>query len=177
MTGQVVVERADGPGVAEELAELCTDCVEGGASVGFMLPVEKESMERFWRAVVDSAARGERALLVARFGVDAPISGTVQVVFATPENQPHRGEVTKMLVHRNARRRGLGEALMRAAEAEAAARGKTLLVLDTANPEAERLYTRLGWTVVGRIPDYALGPEGGLVDTVVYFKRIGAQDR
>ena len=100
--------------------------------------------------------------------------GTVQVVLAAPENQPHRGEVAKMLVHRNARRRGVGEALMQAAEAAAVKAGKTLLVLDTASDSAERLYDRLGWHRVGVIPGYALWPDGGLVDTIVFYKTLSA---
>lgn len=109
-------------------------------------------------------------VLVARDAVG--ILGTVQVVLEQPENQPHRADVAKMLVHRRARRRGIGAALMRAAEERARAAGKTLLVLDTASPDAERLYTRLGWTRVGIIPDYALRPHGGLCSTSIYYRKI-----
>ena len=100
------------------------------------------------------------------------VLGTVQVILAAPENQPHRGELAKLLVHRRARRRGVAESLMRAAEAAALDAGKTLLVLDTANGAAERLYVRLGWQRVGVIPGYALGPSGGLVDTTVFYKEL-----
>ena len=100
------------------------------------------------------------------------IIGTVQVIVSAPENQPHRGEISKMLVHRQARRRGVGEALMRAAEAAARDAGKSLLVLDTASDSAERLYDRLGWHRVGMIPGYALWPDGGLVDTIVFYKEV-----
>jgi ribosomal protein S18 acetylase RimI-like enzyme len=100
------------------------------------------------------------------------VLGTVQVVLDQPENQPHRGDVSKMLVHRSARKRGLGEALMRAAEAAAIESGKTLLVLDTASDDAKRLYERCGWQRVGEIPGYALLPQGGYCATVYYYKRL-----
>ena len=122
---------------------------------------------------LESAARGERIVLAADDARTGATVGTVQVVLAAPENQPHRGEVAKMLVHRTARRRGLGAALMRAAEAVALDAGKALLVLDTASDAAERLYERLGWQRVGVIPGYALWPAGGPVDTVIFYKQLG----
>jgi len=158
--------------VVGALAEVLVDCVEGGASVGFMLPFSRGDAEAFWTTVLDSAARGERVVLVASEPRSGQVVGTVQVVLAAPPNQPHRGEIAKMLVHRRARRQGVGEALMRAAEAAARDAGKTLLVLDTASDSAERLYDRLGWQRVGVIPGYALWPAGGLVDTVVFFKEL-----
>jgi ribosomal protein S18 acetylase RimI-like enzyme len=109
-------------------------------------------------------------LLVAE--QEGRVLGTVQVVLEQPENQPHRGDVSKMLVLRSQRKRGLGEALMRAAEAAARECGKTLLVLDTASDSAMRLYERCGWERVGTIPDYALLPQGGYCDTVYYYKRL-----
>ncbi|MBC7664668.1 MAG: GNAT family N-acetyltransferase, partial [Caulobacter sp.] len=140
----------------QALADVLVDCVEGGASVSFMLPITRERSLAFWRKVADGVARGERLLLVAE---DAQgIVGTVQVIVDQPENQPHRADVAKMLVHRRARRQGLGAALMQAAEVAARASGKTLLVLDTASDDAERLYTRQGWQRVGVIPGYALLP-------------------
>jgi ribosomal protein S18 acetylase RimI-like enzyme len=111
-------------------------------------------------------------VLVAEEPGTGEIVGTVQVILTAPENQPHRGEISKMLVHRSARRRGVAEALMRGAEAAAREAGKTLLVLDTASDSAERLYERLGWQRVGAIPGYALLPAGGLVDTVVFYKNL-----
>ena len=152
-----------------ELAGVLIDCVEGGASVSFMHPLSRERAVAFWRRVAQGV--GEHALLVAE---DARgLCGTVQLVLDQPENQPHRAELSKMLVHRRARRQGLGAALMRAAEATARECGKTLLVLDTANDEAERLYERLGWTRVGVIPDYALLPQGGLCATTVFYRNLG----
>ena len=156
----------------DELATVLIDCVEGGASVSFMHPLSRERALAFWRRVAQGVAAGERALIVAE---DARgLCGTVQLVLDQPENQPHRAELSKMLVHRRARRRGLGAALMRAAEAAARDCGKTLLVLDTANDEAERLYERLGWTRVGVIPDYALLPHGGLCGTTVYYRNLAS---
>jgi len=160
------------PAEIEGLADVLIDCVEGGASVSFMQPMTREKARAFWRAAADSAARGERVLLVAE--EDGRIMGTVQVLLDMPENQPHRGDVMKMLVHRQARKRGMGELLMRAAEDAAAEHRKTLLVLDTASADAERLYERCGWKRVGAIPSYALLPQGGYCDTVYFYKAIHA---
>jgi len=154
----------------DELAGVLIDCVEGGASVSFMHPLPRDRAVAFWRRVAQGVAAGERAVLVAE---DARgLCGTVQLVLDQPENQPHRADLSKLLVHRRARRQGLGEALMRAAEATARECGKTLLVLDTASGEAERLYDRLGWTRVGVIPGYALLPQGGLCGTTVYYRNL-----
>lgn len=155
---------------ATALADLLIDCVDGGASVSFMQPLTRERALAFWRQVGDGAARGERVLLVAED--DSGLLGTVQVILDQAENQPHRADVAKMLVHRRARRRGCGEALMRAAELAAQRAGKTLLVLDTASADAERLYARLGWQRVGVIPGYALLPQGGPCDTVYFYRQI-----
>jgi len=155
----------------DELADVLIDCVEGGASVSFMHPLPRDRAAAFWRRVGQDVAAVERALLVAE---DARgLCGTVQLVLHQPENQPHRADLSKLLVHRRARRQGLGEALMRAAEATARECGKTLLVLDTANDGAERLYERLGWERVGVIPGYALLPHGGLCGTTVYYRNLG----
>ena len=147
------------------------DCVEGGASVGFMHPLPRAKALAFWESALASAARGERIVFVAEDVDTKTIVGTVQVVLAMPDNQPHRADVAKMQVHRRARRQGLGAALMRAAEAAARAAGKTLLVLDTVTgSDAERLYTRLGWQRCGEIPGYALWPRGGLCSTSVFYR-------
>jgi GNAT superfamily N-acetyltransferase len=154
-----------------ELADVLMDCVEGDASVSFMHPLSRERAQAFWRGVAEGVAAGERALLVAE---DAQgICGTVQLVLAQAENQPHRADLAKMLVHRRCRRQGLGEALMRAAENMARDCGKTLLVLDTVTGDnGERLYQRLGWQRVGVIPGYALLPRGGLVGTTVFYREL-----
>lgn len=163
------LESAD-EGVLRQLAEVLADCVDGGASVSFMHPLPAARALEFWRSVAADAAAGRRVLLVAE---DAQgVCGTVQLLLDMPENQPHRADVLKMLVHRRARRRGIGEALMRAAEDAAREHGKTLLVLDTASADAERLYERLGWQPAGVIPDYALLPQGGFCATKFYYRRI-----
>jgi GNAT superfamily N-acetyltransferase len=159
------------PELAEGLADVLLDCVEGGASVGFMQPLSRTKAVAFWQNVLASATRGERIVLVAEDETSRTVVGTVQVVLAMPDNQPHRADIAKMQVHRRARRCGLGEALMRAAEAAAREAGKTLLVLDTVTgSDAERLYTRLGWQRCGVIPGYALWPHGGLCDTTVFYR-------
>jgi GNAT superfamily N-acetyltransferase len=153
------------------LCEVLIDCVEGGASVSFMQPMTLSKAADFWREVAASLARGERALVVAE-DQDGAIIGTAQAVWAQPENQPHRADVSKMLVHRRARRLGVGAAVLEAAEAAARDAGRTLLVLDTASHDAERLYERRGWQRVGIIPDFALWPDGAFCDTAVYYKRL-----
>jgi GNAT superfamily N-acetyltransferase len=137
-----------------------------------MLPLQRERAEEYWNSVLDSTARRERIVIVAAEENSGRVVGTVQVILTAPENQPHRGEIAKMLVHRRARRRGVAEALMHAAEVAALEAGKTLLVLDTSSADAERLYDRLGWQRVGVIPGYALWPAGGLVDTTVFYKNL-----
>jgi GNAT superfamily N-acetyltransferase len=154
----------------DALAQVLIDCVAGGASVSFMHPLSQERALAFWRGVAQGVGRGERALLVAQDGEH--IVGTVQLVLDQPENQPHRADLSKMLVHRRARRRGVGEVLLREAERVALDSGKTLLVLDTASPEAERLYARLGWIVSGSVPEFALMPHGGLCATTIYYRQL-----
>jgi GNAT superfamily N-acetyltransferase len=167
------------PITAEEARARCSalsgvlvDCVDGGASVGFMSPLSPGRAEAFWRVVARGVASGERILLVGEDRSSGEVVGTVQVVVAQPENQPHRADLSKMLVHRRARRQGIGAALMRAAEDAARAAGKTLLVLDTASGAAERLYERAGWTRVGVVPGYALLPDGRPCDTIYFYKRL-----
>ncbi len=156
----------------DALAELLIDCVEGGASVNFMLPLTRAKALAFWQGVAAGVAQGERALLVAQD--EQGLLGTVQLVLAQPDNQPHRADLAKMLVHRRARRLGVGAALMRAAEALARECGKSLLVLDTVTGgDAERLYARLGWQRVGEIPGYALWPRGGLCSTTYFYRELG----
>ena len=155
----------------EALADLLVDSVDDGASVGFMQPLAREKAVTFWHRVADSVAAGERAILIAEDATG--IVGTVHLLLALPENQPHRADLTKMLVHPGARRRGIGAALMEAAEDMARDLGRTLLVLDTVTgSDADRLYSRLGWIRVGEIPDFALLARGGLWGTMVFYKRL-----
>ena len=159
---------------ARELDGLCDvliDCVEGGASVNFMWPMTRAKAEAYWRGINDSLARGERVLVIAENG-SGEILGTAQAVWAPQENQPHRADISKMLVHRRARRHGVGAMVLAEAERAAADAGRTLLVLDTAGPEAERLYERGGWQRVGTVPKYALLPDGPFCSTVFFYKDL-----
>lgn len=152
------------------LSDVLIDCVEAGASVSFMLPMTRAKAEVFWRSTAASVARGERVVLAAEDAAGT-IVGTVQVIWAQPENQPHRGDIAKMLVHRRARRQGVGAALLAAAERSALDAGKTLLVLDTVTgSDAERMYARQGWQRCGEIPSYALWPDGTPCPTTIFFK-------
>jgi len=161
------------PATVEALADVLMDCVEGGASIGFMLPLARSRAVAFWENVLASAGRGERIVLVAEDTATQTMVGTVQLVLTMPDNQPHRADVAKMQVHRRARRRGVGAALIRAIEDEARAAGRTLLVLDTVTgSDAERLYSSLGWQRCGEIPNYALWPQGGLCSTTVFYRQL-----
>jgi GNAT superfamily N-acetyltransferase len=173
VTEAIRVRRVQGPSETDlaGLTDVLIDCVEGGASVSFMLPLTESKARVFWRETLESCARGERALWVAE--ERGAMLGTVQLVLDLPENQPHRGEIAKMLVTRAARRRGVGAALLVAAEEHARRIGRTLLVLDTANVDAERLYEAHGWQRCGRIPGYALMPDGQPCATTIYFKSLG----
>lgn len=154
-----------------QLASVLVDCVAGGASVSFMQPLTQARALEFWRKVAKGVVAGERALIVAE---DAQgICGTVQLILDLPENQPHRADLAKMLVHRRARHQGLGAALVQAAEATARECNRTLLVLDAVtNGDGARLYERMGWTRVGDIPNYALMPEGSPCSTTYYYKNL-----
>ena len=174
MTSAIQIRQLDKIGEREivALSDVLIDCVEGGASVSFMLPMTHQKAEAFWRKVAASVERKERIVLVAEDAA-GNLVGTVQVVLDLPENQPHRGDVAKMLVHRRARRLGVGAALLAAAEKSAQNAGRTLLVLDTVtNTDAYRLYTREGWQRVGEIPNYALWPDGELCPTTVFYKSL-----
>jgi GNAT superfamily N-acetyltransferase len=154
-----------------ELAEVLIDCVTGGASVSFMSPYSRDDALSFFRKVAGSVATGDTVLLVAK--QDGKIVGTVQLGLDTPPNQRHRADIKKMLVHRSARGRGIGAALMAAVEEEARRRGRWLVVLDTVPGESgHRLYLRAGWQQSGTVPDYALFPDGRLCDTAIMWKRL-----
>jgi GNAT superfamily N-acetyltransferase len=175
MTEKVTVRRAsadDAAACVEALADVLIDCVEGGASVSFMLPLSREKAATFWRNVADGVARNERALLVAE-DESGQIIGTAQIIMSMPDNQPHRADVAKMLVHRKARRQGVAQRLMALVDETARAEGKTVLVLDTVTGgDAERLYERAGWQRVGAVPKYALMPDGELCGTTFFYKHL-----
>jgi GNAT superfamily N-acetyltransferase len=174
MMREVTIRRVDGAAAAaavEPLADVLIDCVAGGASVSFMWPLPRERAVGFWRGVAEGVARGERALLVAED--EEGVVGTVQLILALPDNQPHRADVAKMLVHRRARRRGVGACLLQAVDAVARAEGRTVLVLDTVTGgDAERLYERAGWRRVGEVPGYALFPDGRPCGTTFFYKQL-----
>ncbi|VVE70546.1 GNAT family N-acetyltransferase [Pandoraea anapnoica] len=177
----LVIEQLDGDqalAAVDALTDVLIDCVEGGASVSFMLPLTRERATAFWRKVAASVDRGERVLLVARHKAsgaqdDGAIVGTVQLILDLPENQPHRADVAKMLVHRSARRQGVAAQLMAALDDVALAFERHVLVLDTVTGgDAERLYQRSGWQRAGDVPKFALMPDGGFCATTFYYKHL-----
>ena len=173
-TGQIEVRRLGETEVHEQLDALAAvlhDCVAGGASVSYMAPFSQTDARNAFEGFAAEAEHGRRLVLAAF--LDGDLVGTVQVILALPPNQPHRGEIAKLLVHRRARGRGIAQLLMERAEAEARAEGKTLLVLDAVTGgDAARLYARLGWTTVGVIPGYALYPDGRPCDTTYFWKAL-----
>ena len=151
------------------LVDLLVDAVEGGASVNFVWPMTRAKAESWWAGALASHARGDRLILAAEAN-DGIVDGSVQLIPAPQENQAFRADLAKLLVHRRARRRGLGGALMRAAEDEARRIGRTLLTLDTeTGSDAERLYGRLGWTLYGHVPGYATTADNRERQTVSFF--------
>jgi len=157
--------------LAGQLADVLIDCVAGGASVSFMQPLPRERALAFWQQVLAATALSHRVLMVAE--QQGRVVGTVQAVLDLPDNQPHRADVAKMLVHRSARRQGLAARLLAALEAQALAEGRPVLVLDTVTGgDAERLYQRAGWQRVGEVPLYALMPDGRPCGTTFYFKHL-----
>jgi len=158
----------------EALAAVLLDCVDGGASVSFMAPLSKASAESFFEKVAAGVKAGERILLAAF--IDTKLVGTVQILTATPPNQPHRADIAKLLVMRSARGQGIATQLMQQVEDASRRVRKTLLVLDTVTGgDAERLYLRLGWTKAGIIPNYALFPDGALCDTTIFWKNVSSR--
>jgi GNAT superfamily N-acetyltransferase len=154
----------------DDLIDLLVDAVEGGASVNFIRPMNVAKAAAWWAGALAGHARGERLILTAE--CDGRVDGTVQLIPAPQENQPHRADLAKMLVHRRARGRGLGAALLQAAEAEARRLGHTLLTLDTeAGSAGERLYARLGWIRFGQVPGYAITADGTRREAATFFYR------
>lgn len=155
-----------------ELNEVLIDCVAGGASVGFMHPLTPEKATGFWQAIARDVENQDRVVLVA-IDDNQQIVGTVQISFAQSENQPHRADVVKLLVHQRARRRGIAQLLMQQLDAVALTHGKNVLVLDTATgSSAEMLYQSIGWQRAGELPKYALMPDGALCSTTFYYKHL-----
>lgn len=172
MTTIRLLDEAEALKALPDLCEVLADCVEGGASLGFLSPYRPDDALPFWQGVAAAVGRGEVLLLVAEDEAGRVV-GTVQVGFASKPNQPHRGDLMKLLVHRSARGLGLSRLLMEAAEKEAKARGRWLLVLDTATGSpAEAIYERFGWSRTGVVPDYALFPDGSYCSTTIFWKRL-----
>lgn len=153
------------------LAEILSDCVEGGASVGFLSPYAPADALPYWQSVASAVAEGQTVLIVAE--KDGDILGTVQLGIGTMPNQPHRADLKKLLVHRTARGLGLSRLLMDAAENAAARHGRHVLVLDTATDSpAEAIYVKFGWQRVGVIPQYALMPDGSYCGSTFFYKSL-----
>ncbi len=173
-SGQIEIRRLDGAEAREHLdglAAVLVDCVEGGASVGYLAPFSHEDARHVYEAYVAEVGEGRRIMLAAF--VEGALVGTAQVVFAPHPNQPHRADVARVLVRRSARRRGIAQMLMERVEREALAEGRTLLVLDAVTGgDAARLYERLGWNTLGVIPNYALYPDGRPCDTTYFWKSL-----
>jgi ribosomal protein S18 acetylase RimI-like enzyme len=161
------------PAVRAVLSELLIEAVANGGSVSFMDPLPPETADKFWESALSAAARGERIVLGA-FDGDLLV-GTVTLVLDLSQNQPHRAEIVKMITRISHRGRGVATVLLRRAENMALARGRTLLVLDTASDGGPApLYESMGFQLAGEIPDYAFKPQGGLTGTKIYWKRLAA---
>ncbi|MET9594624.1 GNAT family N-acetyltransferase [Streptomyces sp. NPDC006516] len=157
---------------ADELAALLVEAVEGGASVGFLAPLDRADAAVWWRERAAAVEAGSHQVWIARD--DERVAGTVGLVKAPLPNARHRAEVAKLIVRPSARGRGVGRALLTAVEEWAAEEGLTLLVLDTETDSlAERLYTAAGWTACGSIPRYAADPSGALRGTTLFYKELG----
>ena len=172
----MIPTRLDAPRLldrARELAGLLTDTVDGGASVGFLAPLDRADAVAWWRERAEQVAAGRLAVWAALDGDRAV--GTVSLAFADKPNSRHRAELVKLMVHREARGKGLARTLLGTAEKAAAAAGVTLLHLDTeTGSPAEHLYRATGWTRAGVVPDYAANPYGVLRPTTLYYKHVAA---
>jgi acetyltransferase len=165
------LDPADRDTALDDLIALLQDAVESGASVGFLAPLVRERAAEYWRGQVEEATHGKRIILVAR--KQGRIVGSVQLELASQQNGAHRGEVQRLIVLRSESRRGIGSALMRRLEDVARRLGRTLLVLNTrAGDPPETLYCRLGYTIVGQIPDYAQNPDGSFNNTSIMYCRL-----
>ncbi|MFD8080271.1 GNAT family N-acetyltransferase [Kitasatospora sp. NPDC059722] len=176
VVGEVTAEELRG--AADEMAGLLVETVHGGASVGFLAPLEAAEAARWWRALVPDVADGRLVVWAAREEADGRLAGTVQLRPATTANGRHRGEVAKLMVHPADRGHRLAGRLLAALEERAAELGLRLLVLDTeTGSPAERMYEAAGWNRVGEVPDYATDPVGAPCSTTVFFKAVGAGGR
>jgi acetyltransferase len=176
MSGSSVTQRineAEARAMLPELVALLQDAVDRGASIGFLRPLARGVAEEYWQSIIRDVADNARVLVVVREG--NAVLGSVQLGLCQKPNALHRAEVQKLIVHSDARRRGFGQILMAAIEAEARSAKRTLLYLDTEPDQpAELLYRKLGWTLAGSIPDYACTPDGVVHPTAIYYKRLGS---
>ncbi|MFI7382314.1 GNAT family N-acetyltransferase [Streptomyces sp. NPDC049813] len=162
------------PDHVDKLGELLADTVRGGNSLGFLHGLTARAAADWWHARTPDVRRGTLTVWAALDEASGRCAGTVSLALGDRDNGRHRAEVVKLMVHGSARGRGLGRALLAAAEAGAAAAGRTLLVLDTeTGSPAERLYAGAGWTRAGIIPDYAADPTGTPRPTTLFYKRLG----
>jgi len=154
-----------------DLVELLQDAVDSGASVGWLPPLSREAATEYWRAIFTDVGAGHRFLLAALD--DKRVVGSVQLELATKANALHRAEVQRLIVHRSARRRGIGESLMLELEGLAREHGRTLLVLDTRQGDpSELLYQKIGYVKAGAIPSYARSADGALDATAFYYRLV-----
>lgn len=167
-----IVALSASPGVVSALADTLIETVANGGSVSFMHPLAPDVAATFWTRSLAAADADERVVLGAY--ADGELVGTVTLLLDCPPNQPHRGEIAKLMTRLAHRGRGVARTLMLEAERIAVEHGRTLLTLDTAEEDgAAGLYEGLGYQRAGLIPDYAFKPHGGLTGTILYFKRIG----
>ncbi len=155
-------------------SQLLTACVEAGASIGFMAPFTLDQAGAFWTGIASKVEAGDRLIWSAQDETTGELLGTVQLIIGLPDNQPHRGDVAKLMVAPAARRRGVARLLMQALEAEARSRNLRTLVLDTVTGSpADSLYRQLGWIEAGPVPDYALFPDGTPCSTTFFYRALG----
>jgi ribosomal protein S18 acetylase RimI-like enzyme len=167
----ITLEREGAEARLSELADILVDAVNGGASVSFMQPFTHTEAIAYWQTIILAVAARKTILLAATQGDRAV--GTVQLQLSTPPNQQHRADVAKLLVHRSARKQGIGRALMQQVEVIATHQGRRLLTLDTmTGTAAEQLYLSLGYVKAGIIPDYAHFPDGEIGSTSLFYKLL-----
>ncbi|WP_323763091.1 GNAT family N-acetyltransferase [Maricaulis sp.] len=173
MTKVAKLAASDVSSQSADFSHLLIDCVQAGASIGFMASLDDSAARGFWTGIADKVEAGDRTLWAARDDDTGALLGTVQLVTGLPDNQPHRGDVAKLMVSPDARRRGVADALMAALERHARETGLRTLVLDTVTGSpAEALYRKRGWVEVGAVPDYALFPDGSPCSTTFFYKTL-----
>lgn len=171
----VQISRADAAFITAHLDDFCEllrDSVEGGASVGFVVPLDAAVNRAYWQKVAADVASNARLVFVAL--ADNRVVGCAHLVPGMMPNGHHRAEVQKVLVHGDFRRRGIAQQLMQAVEAEARNIGRWLLVLDTeTGSSGPYLYEKLGYIHAGGVPEFALNSDGTEYRAnIYYYKRL-----